>query len=1242
MKAKKILSLAVAVIMLVCMFNTAIIAEKSASDTTKNITLGTKYVSEDTVYNLSDGDTLTITGQVKVQDGATLTINGGNIVINNFNSDWVFYAGGGKIIFNNVNFVATSIKKYVIQADWGNSITFNNSVLTLTDVYCLFYTDPYAGDGILNLNNTKIYLKSGCNRVAQGTKAFVNLSNNSLIYADSLKEHAFRNVEIIIDNSKIDINGCETGVKNDDGSKVAISGSSSFSVKDATASLAINLSNGSKMFATKDSSITVDGEDYTEFTLTVTAVAKVGNTSYETLEEALKAMSAENSELTLLTDITVTKDWDCRYSGSTFNFPATINGNGHTIKFTGKINDGYNYLTVFRPNAAATFKDLTVDMSEATAVFQNRFSVISSYDADLTVENCTFIGSKTYKNSRAIIFGEGAQHNNANIIVTGCTFIDWKYGVTDNLNGKDVAAVKIADSNFNDASINVSAAEEVVITANEVNGGYIKVASYTNLNNNKVTVLDNIIDEAFVDDNVIYCDGTLNVQEGFVIPMPELPTATVTDISKEELAAANAPELTFAKKFVADDADEKVVDYYDEWYADFVLTLNKTAIFNANGGADGYLAGQYTAWSENWVSVPFDDVTLEAGKPLKIMEYAAELMGESGLKITYNDVLNFVKEFNCGIHFNDEYLAANPDLKVTLELRIYNNKNEEESYSIGDNYEFEAPELPTGTLTRAYTSENTYWGECGGNAKESFEFKFYNDNTYMGYTSLNNIDGIIDGNVYVSWHIKLDAESNTDEYWDMAWEINPTIDMQPNRVEQWVDGVKVGECLIEPTWADDLSPVIAAVTEENGKILSYVNNRAGHTLADAFANGGKVVLLDNIKVDYALTVKEDMTLDLNGHTITATDKMASGSFNLISISKGKHLTVNDSVGTGEINLIAITNRNWNAQSTIFENRGSQLTINGGNFKHLGGTDMAFVVNVNANSFGDAVLTVNGGSLESSYTSIRLYMDSPESNAGSGTAFVNVAGGTIDGNTSAIWAQSPKDVAGQTGKINVTDGTVGSINTARSAASIVETIISGGTVSNLKVEEGELKITGGTVTGDIIVLDENGNVVENDDVITGGTFINDVSAFVADGYELVENEDGTYGVEIAVKNVFGGKFAIINNVTEDGYYRVAFVSGIDSLNYKEVGFIFYCDGEKVTSVSTKKVYSSLTVTSTSGVVQTITAEDIGAYRMFYQGVKFNPEKWDDVPIEYQPYAITLDGETILGTISVLDDIYTLDG
>lgn len=212
--------------------------------------------------------------------------------------------------------------------------------------------------------------------------------------------------------------------------------------------------------------------------------------------------------------------------------------------------------------------------------------------------------------------------------------------------------------------------------------------------NNNLVVLDSDLEyiDALdaADVTVLEVDGVTEVtaeevEAAVKANIPELPTATVTEIPEEDLAVA--PDLTFALKFFADEVTPEQLAYYGDWYADFELTLNKTAIFDDNDStANGYLAGEYGEYG--WVTVPFTPVTLEANKSLKIMEYASELMGKPGLKYTYREVYEAVKEFNCGVYFKDAFLANNKDLEVTLELRMYNPEDETESYTIGETYKF--------------------------------------------------------------------------------------------------------------------------------------------------------------------------------------------------------------------------------------------------------------------------------------------------------------------------------------------------------------------------------------------------------------------------------------------------------------------------------------------------------------------------------------------------------------------------
>ena len=161
--------------------------------------------------------------------------------------------------------------------------------------------------------------------------------------------------------------------------------------------------------------------------------------------------------------------------------------------------------------------------------------------------------------------------------------------------------------------------------------------------------------------------------------VPEFPEVVVTP--------AENPELTFALNFGIKDVDSFTEDYvdallalYGDMYVDYRLTISgltaEKVVFNANGEADGFLGGQYDAWSENWVYVPLENVEIPNGESLYIMEYAAKLMNKQGLRYTLAEVATIVVNFDCGVYFTPEFLAANPDMVVTLELIVFTEDEE--------------------------------------------------------------------------------------------------------------------------------------------------------------------------------------------------------------------------------------------------------------------------------------------------------------------------------------------------------------------------------------------------------------------------------------------------------------------------------------------------------------------------------------------------------------------------------------
>ena len=272
-----------------------------------------------------------------------------------------------------------------------------------------------------------------------------------------------------------------------------------------------------------------------------------------------------------------------------------------------------------------------------------------------------------------------------------------------------------------------------------------------------------------------------------------------------------------------------------------------------------------------------------------------------------------------------------------------------------------------------------------------------------------------------------------------------------------------------------------------------------------------------------------ITLDMNGYTITVTDN-STKNYELFYIYGEMIVT-----GDGTITLTSTNNRAWNAMSAIFHNRGGVLTIENGIYANLGGTDMAWVVDNSGNWYGDAVTTINGGTLTSTYTAIRNRMEQ-NTHGASGKATLNVYGGSIDGTTSAIWAQaaSTSTVAPATGAINIYGGKIGTINTARSEGAECMTTIYGGTVASFNGESGELTVNGGKITGDIIIMFANGETAVKNVVkakVYYGAVVKIGNAYYATVADAVKACNGYQSINL-LKNIEGPGLLINKKVTID--------------------------------------------------------------------------------------------------------------
>ena len=272
---------------------------------------------------------------------------------------------------------------------------------------------------------------------------------------------------------------------------------------------------------------------------------------------------------------------------------------------------------------------------------------------------------------------------------------------------------------------------------------------------------------------------------------------------------------------------------------------------------------------------------------------------------------------------------------------------------------------------------------------------------------------------------------------------------------------------------------------------------------EAAKNGDTIVLLNDITAEETITIPAGavVILDLNGKTISQTKAQTE---NYQMILNDGDLTIKSSVEGGKISYT--DTKGGNFISNTITNRGT-LTLESGRIENMSSQAVAeagFPYAIDTSIWGSAsevVINIKGGVVYcESYSSIRLRADS-ETEA----VNVNISGGEVYGR---IEVQNPSSNKATVGKLTISDSAYINKNNSSMAIMIFG---GGGTAENMKVA-----ITNGTVVGAISY--STYLPIENFDenVITGGTFTTDVNEFCADGYEVVDNEDGTYGV-VEAKN-----------------------------------------------------------------------------------------------------------------------------
>ncbi|MBQ3031688.1 MAG: hypothetical protein IJD29_04240, partial [Anaerotignum sp.] len=448
------------------------------------------------------------------------------------------------------------------------------------------------------------------------------------------------------------------------------------------------------------------------------------------------------------------------------------------------------------------------------------------------------------------------------------------------------------------------------------------------------------------------------------------------------------------------------------------VTHATTTIKNANiaisGDADGVDAEMEHGFNRSALTIVDSTITMKdmAGRGITAENGAVSIEGNS--TVTMENVQEATIQVNNG---KTVMIAETATVTVDETPTIANGS------IVGT-----VAESPKGSNSYAYTKEvDGYvrvWGEGGGNAKESFVLKLYSKDELIATTKLNNVGGIIDGDVYVTWNFFY-PESN-DEYWTTTWEAgHPQSAAQPTKVKLYIDGQMVAETAAKMSGADDVNPVVwrelggvaqtDIVAEENGEFLikNVDDLKAFATMVNAGNNfSGKTVKL---AADIDLkneewtpignsTNKFQGTFDGQNHMISnlliTGNKSDVGLFGFTTNGEIKNLIVYNANVSGRLNVGAVAGTPYTTKYTNIKLLG-HVEING--MSYVGGiggknayanwTDIT--VNVDSTSYVKANSVENG-------TAYRTYVGGVIGFMGEGghtfrniTSNINVIGSTCD-------------------------------------------------------------------------------------------------------------------------------------------------------------------------------------------------------------------------------------------------------
>ena len=443
---------------------------------------------------------------------------------------------------------------------------------------------------------------------------------------------------------------------------------------------------------------------------------------------------------------------------------------------------------------------------------------------------------------------------------------------------------------------------------------------------------------------------------------------------------------------------------------------------------------------------------------------------------------------------------------------------------------------PKGTITYGFTTDNRIWGEGTSNSTESFVVELYADEEKIASTSLQNYEGIIDGDVYVTWGIPFDGSDSN--YWDVEWEPgHPNAKVQPTKVVLYADGIKVAENEVQMNGPDNLNPV--EWEQLDALKVAEVNGVKYATLEEALnaaVNGDTITLLTDITEDVTVVQAPDVKITIDGGnntfsgTITIDGKSAAYATAALTIQNVKF----DATNIGEnacINLGVSGNNNTRYTSNVTVNNCTFTDTDEsavGIKNYTGGCKNLTITNCTATGM-HSLMQVKGVT--------GLTIDKVD---------INSARGISVGTSTNVSVTNSTIIATGSDKYGIRADGSGAFTMSiedcdiKAAKPVVVRKTTG--AYNLTIKGDETTMTATGTDGCVIITsgdDEETPVKPNDSVgytaeITGGTYSDNETSEVADGYIVKKNSDTEYVVIVKEKLTSGTYMADPTGFTAAGY------------------------------------------------------------------------------------------------------------